>query len=385
MGGLCRFVGLGSSFRAKVRPITMNMPDLSVLIPTHNRPDKLRACLRGLASQSLAPHQYEVLVGFDGPEPETQRCLESEWTTDAALRVFQFEKRGYREARNDVARAATGEYLVSLNDDVIPEREFLAEHLRAQRRSQAEERTDIYVGASPWVVHQPDRLFDQLIRETSMVFFYDQMDNTDLSRDWGFRHCYGLNHSVRTDVAHSVGFYTEYNCDYGYEDIDFAFKVAKTARAQIRYVPAARAPHDHRMDPADYLRRERTLGYCALGFAEMSPECALAVFGCDILDASYIEFVRDEWEKHVFLMAHEEKWFRTDLVGPPLTGSDAKSRLQAIYERHRPLKRQHWRRGLLDAWEDAQRRRPGTGDASGSPVARSRPGVATSPAGASTN
>jgi hypothetical protein len=42
---------------------------VSVIIPTHNRPEKLQTLLSGLMSQDLDPADYEVIVIDDNSDP----------------------------------------------------------------------------------------------------------------------------------------------------------------------------------------------------------------------------------------------------------------------------------------------------------------------------
>ena len=56
------------------------------------------------------------------------------------------------------------------------------------------------LGSAPWKVHEPDSLFDRLIRETSMVFFYDQMtDEPGRRRFEALLHC--RSHELPPRVA----------------------------------------------------------------------------------------------------------------------------------------------------------------------------------------
>ena len=43
--------------------------DVSVIIPTFNRPEKLAATVRCLREQTLPPSDYELIVVDDGSEP----------------------------------------------------------------------------------------------------------------------------------------------------------------------------------------------------------------------------------------------------------------------------------------------------------------------------
>jgi len=62
-------------------------PELSVVIPTYNRREYLRACLESLARQTASPEEFEVVVTVDGSTDGTIEMLAS-LPTPYALRVL---------------------------------------------------------------------------------------------------------------------------------------------------------------------------------------------------------------------------------------------------------------------------------------------------------
>jgi GT2 family glycosyltransferase len=225
--------------------------EISVVIPTYRRPAKIAACLRKLAVQTLAPTEYEVLVGLDGEDREAEVAARRAWAEvggkEAGLRVVVGTKVGLAAVRNRLLEVARGRVMVSMNDDVLADRGFLEAHAAEHRRASREGRAVIVSGASPWILHDSDRAFDRLVRETSMVFFYDAMDTAqglaDRDRDWGFRHAWGLNFSAPMDAVRELGGFAVFPAKYGYEDNEMAFRL----RMPVLYRPEARAWHDHRM------------------------------------------------------------------------------------------------------------------------------------------
>lgn len=102
---------------------------LSVVVTTYNRPAALAAVLAGL----LAQHDrgFEVLIADDGSADETRRLVERV-AANAALPIAHVwqEDRGFRAgaARNRAAARAAGGYLVFLDGDCVPRRDFVARH-----------------------------------------------------------------------------------------------------------------------------------------------------------------------------------------------------------------------------------------------------------------
>lgn len=329
--------------------------DISVIIPSFGRPEKAAACVRALATQSLAPDRYEVLVGLDGPDMASVAALRAAWPADraAGMRIAEFSRRGQAAVRNALLRVATGRVLVFLNDDMIPGPGHLAAHLSAQAEREATGRPALVIGDSPWVVQRPDRLFDRLVRETSMVFFYNIMNTpaarADRDRDWGFRHAWLLNLSAPAGLVREAGGFTVFPSTYGYEDDELAWRIASKFKAEVVYRPEAIARHDHRMDPADYLQREYKLGFAAWGFAKTTPECAAAMFRRDVTSPQEVEYSRQFVERERGTAARLERSFLALADQPATAIGENPAIMNLIYEQHLLLKRWHWRRGLVDA------------------------------------
>jgi glycosyltransferase involved in cell wall biosynthesis len=89
-------------------------PDVSVVIPTLNRPElATRAVLSALAQTHAA---IEVVVVVDGPDPATRAALGE--IGDERLRVLELPQRGKApNARNQGVRAARGRWTALLDDD----------------------------------------------------------------------------------------------------------------------------------------------------------------------------------------------------------------------------------------------------------------------------
>jgi glycosyltransferase involved in cell wall biosynthesis len=92
----------------------MKTPRISVIVPTHGRPEALRCCLRSLAAQTLEPSAFEVIVVDDGsPIPVTAPMEPPPY----ALQVCRQEQAGPAEARNRGVARATGEFVAFIDDD----------------------------------------------------------------------------------------------------------------------------------------------------------------------------------------------------------------------------------------------------------------------------
>ncbi len=327
-----------------------------MIIPTRDRPEKLAACLERLSRQTIGMDRFETLVGLDGRDPESARVARE---AAGPVRLFECERVGNAAVKNRLLEEARGECVVLLNDDVLPEEDFLEAHRRAQRERRG--RAAMILGASPWVVRSPDRLFDRLIRETSMIFFYDRMDDSDPERDWGFRHAWTLNLSLPLEAARRVGgFYHDPAHKCGYEDIEFAWRVQTRLGLPVLYRPEARADHDHPYEPDGYLTRERELGRQAWGLAHASPECARAIFGRDIRDAAELAYAREFLERESKDVRAVQQGFLSLAKMPAgaIPEEHAQTLLRLLYQHHLLLKRYCWREGLLSAASEGEAAAP---------------------------
>jgi len=95
-------------------------PRFSVVIPSFNRPDRLRECLSAIAGLDRADPAFEVVVVDDGSreplEPQVRDALDG-----LDVRFVRQENRGPAAARNAGARVARGEFLAFTDDDCRPE------------------------------------------------------------------------------------------------------------------------------------------------------------------------------------------------------------------------------------------------------------------------
>ncbi len=104
---------------------------LSLIVTTYNRIDALSATLRALFDQT--ERGFEIIVADDGSGPETARAIAAlRSVSPVSLRHCWHEDRGFRAAaiRNRGAVMAAGEYLVFLDGDCVPRRDFVAAHRR---------------------------------------------------------------------------------------------------------------------------------------------------------------------------------------------------------------------------------------------------------------
>jgi peptidoglycan/xylan/chitin deacetylase (PgdA/CDA1 family)/GT2 family glycosyltransferase len=103
---------------------------LSIIIPTYNRLGVLTLTLPTLFDQDFAAESYEVIVVVDGSTDGTLEWLRT-LRPSCGFRIVEQPNRGPAAARNAGARAAQGQLLLFLDDDILCDRAVLKEHAAA--------------------------------------------------------------------------------------------------------------------------------------------------------------------------------------------------------------------------------------------------------------
>lgn len=105
------------------------MKTVSVVIPTYNRLARLQRVLKGFEEQAYPAEDFEIVVVSDGSTDGTNEFLQSFRPSFSFLPVVQ-ENQGPAAARNRGVEMATGNYVLFVDDDVIPEKNLIHEHMR---------------------------------------------------------------------------------------------------------------------------------------------------------------------------------------------------------------------------------------------------------------
>src|SRR5690348_17923923 len=113
------------------------MPKISVVIPTQNRAEFLRAAIQSVLNQTF--QDFEIIIIDDASVDETANVIQS--FEDPRIRYVRHETKGGQGAtRNAGIRQASGEYIALLDDDD----EWLPEKL--ERQSGVLDRSPLKVG-----------------------------------------------------------------------------------------------------------------------------------------------------------------------------------------------------------------------------------------------
>lgn len=106
---------------------------ISLIIPTYNRPEKLRDTLNAIARQTMSPS--EIIVVDDGSSSENSEKAKSICSDfGSPCRIIIQKNSGASAALNNGIRNSTGELILIIDDDIILEPEAIIKHADFQSR-----------------------------------------------------------------------------------------------------------------------------------------------------------------------------------------------------------------------------------------------------------
>jgi GT2 family glycosyltransferase len=126
----------------------------------------LRHVIGALEKQQYPPDAFEIIVVSDGSSDGTDAFLKTH-RSSRRLRWFSQKNLGPAAARNAGVDKATGEFIVFIDDDVVPEVGLLAEHMRAHGEANREVAalgpllTPEDFAMAPWVRWEQEMLMKQ--------------------------------------------------------------------------------------------------------------------------------------------------------------------------------------------------------------------------------
>jgi GT2 family glycosyltransferase len=185
---------------------------ISVVIPTCDRIDNLRRCLKALGN---VPD--EIVVSDDG-------CTADSVSEDfPSVRFVGGPKRGPAANRNSAARCVRGVWIVFLDDDCVPDRNFVVAYRDA-------------ISRHPYAV---------LEGRTSALGARTRLDMECPANETG-GYLWSCNMAIRRDLFDRLGGFDEAFIGASMEDVDLRERLRKQG-VPIVFVPAARVWHGWRI------------------------------------------------------------------------------------------------------------------------------------------
>ena len=212
-------------------------PRWSVVIPTWNGRHLLAEALDGLSRQTL--HDFETIVVDDASDDDTRQWLRQH--QPGVVTVELPERRGLAHGVNRGLAVAQGERIALLNNDALPEPEWLTELDRAfdeyPEASMLASRILLY--AAPERLHAAGDFYTASGLPGNRGVWQRDGAAFDEPREV-FGAC-GAAAAYRKSLFDAVGSFDEDLVMYC-EDVDFSWR-AQLAGNRCRYVPTARVRH----------------------------------------------------------------------------------------------------------------------------------------------
>ncbi len=120
----------GGSFG--ISPPLENAPSMSVIIPSRDRPERLRVCVDSLLQSDYPSDRLEILVVDNAPATRgTHELIHGVYADVDLVRYVREDIPGSASARNQGLVMAGGELVAFTDDDVVVDRHWLSELGRA--------------------------------------------------------------------------------------------------------------------------------------------------------------------------------------------------------------------------------------------------------------
>lgn len=315
---------------------------ISVIVPSRHRDANLAALLPALGRQTLDDAvSLEVVVALDGgvASRETAGIAARSAVT---VQLLELPHVGISEAKNRAVSAATGEILLFLNDDVVPNEDFVTRHLDGLQQCGFRH---MVLGHTAWADHAEATVMDLLVRSTGIIFFYNNMQ---AGRLYDFRHAWNCNLSVTREIFEKAGGFSEELRPCMYEDIEAAWRM-EDAGSSVLYQPSAHAAHNHRYTFESYLKREILLGMMAPVLWQVNPGCFMSIYRCNLDELVAAARHAAGLDIPDFLKTY--RFLKATLSAP--AQDEPSGMLQSLYFAHLTVKRRAFRFGLLKGMEDA--------------------------------
>jgi glycosyltransferase involved in cell wall biosynthesis len=222
-------------------------PFVSVIVPTHNRPDLVQRCLDSLLG--LHYPNYEIVVVDNAPKDNATAELIERFYVDKAIpvRYVREDRPGVARARNRGMHAARGSVLAYIDDDVLIDPYLLAEQVRAF--DVVEDVVCVTGQILPMELETPPQFWVEEYGGYSKGFARQIFDlkkfrpaNLPLYPYTAGRFGAGANMTFRADYLRSVGGF-DVLLEYG-SDIESFFRVVSRGYRLV-YEPTALVRHPH--------------------------------------------------------------------------------------------------------------------------------------------
>jgi glycosyltransferase involved in cell wall biosynthesis len=243
------------------------MQKISVVIPTHNRCQKLLLTLESFENQTIQKDNFEVIVVDNGSNDETVNEVEVFRRNNSLnLSFFRIPQPSASRARNLGIQNAKFGLILNTDDDIVASENLLEEHLKFHQDYNFAHNIAV-LGYITW--HNSLRVsnFMKFVNEYGPQFGYSLIkDETNLS----FNFFYSSNISISKRFLLENGSFDEDLPEYWY-DAELGYRL-KQKGLKIIFNKNAMAYHMHPTSIFSFLKRQEKIGNYAIIFSTKHPE-----------------------------------------------------------------------------------------------------------------
>lgn len=215
--------------------------NISVIIPTWNRPETLLKVLGKLLQQAYK--DFEILVVDDGSKKQPDY-------PKGNIKVFKQLHQGPAAARNRGIKEAGGDILVFINDDTLVEDNFLKLHAGFHNKNK-EINKGLFGPLLEYDFGNENEAKKWLIEKSGQHFSYKKAENGPAPwyYFWTCNVSIKRNFLINNDLRFDESFPTA-----AWEDIEFAYR-SKLAGLKLFYNPQIKTYHFHEFGLEEVLSR----------------------------------------------------------------------------------------------------------------------------------
>jgi GT2 family glycosyltransferase len=237
--------------------------DLSIVIPTRDRRERLLRTLDALDAQQLGGGRAEVVVADNGSSDGTADALGAR-SGVLAVTVVAEPRQGASFARNRAIEAVRAPVVLLLGDDMVPAgADLLAGHLAAHR--ERPEPGYGVLGQVRWA--EPVDDFMRWLEAAGFQFSFDRVAAGPVDPA---AYLYSSHASLKTAALRGAGGFDGERFPYLMEDTELGVRLARSG-FELDYRPQLLVHHHHPQSLAGYARRMEAIGAAARRLRELYP------------------------------------------------------------------------------------------------------------------
>jgi len=226
---------------------------IAVIIPTHNRLRRLKACIESLLVSNFPKSDYSIYVVDDGSNDGTGNYLRKKCSEFSNIHMIATPHSGPAKARNEAVKQSSGDLVAFTDDDCSVDKDWLSELARLFKNPSIE-----CVGGK--VLSANSCLISKYMDHVCAL-------DPPIDQSGRVRYIVTANACIRRDILEMLGGFNEGFPMAGGEDVELSLRYRSTGSGDIIYSPTCRVYHYYEDSCKDFLRRYYRYGIgCRIGF-----------------------------------------------------------------------------------------------------------------------